>query len=317
MAWLSVRSQGGVFVWRVEDLDGPRVVPGRAEEQARDLSWLGLDWDEGPAVAAIEGNPAGGAFAPYEQSRRDAYYLEALARLNHDRRLFPCTLTRRELRGIASAPHGPEAQAYPRSLRPQSLRERWLEELLAGDDPAASVRFRVDDRKVVYDDLFLGPQEERVDQAVGDFVLRRRDGLWAYQLAVVVDDIEMQITEVVRGQDLVSSTARQVQLFEALGARPPRFGHVPLLLSEEGEKLSKRDASLTLDSLRAAGVRASSVVGFLAYGLGLRDEPLPVRLGELIESFSWQRLRERAREERIPGNLAERLAAGSSGFRPD
>src|SRR5688572_4550032 len=175
-AWLSVRSRGGAFVWRLEDLDPPRVVPGMAEAQIEDLVWLGLDWDEGP--------DAGGPHAPYVQSRRYAFYEDALKRLAEAGRLFPCRLSRKDLQAMASAPHGGEEAPYPAALRPAGLGPDWFERLCAADRPDAALRFLVDDRPVSFTDRVYGPITERVDLAVGDFVLKRRDGLYAYQLAV-------------------------------------------------------------------------------------------------------------------------------------
>lgn len=236
-AWLSVRSQSGTFIWRLEDLDGPRVIPGMAEAAMEDLAWLGLDWDEGP----------------YVQSERSVFYEVALARLAAAGRLFPCRRSRKDLQSIASAPHGPEGSSpYPAVFRPQSRPEHlepgWFEQL-----SDAAIRFKVHDRLVEWIDRVYGRQTERVDQTVGDFVLKRRDGLYAYQLAVVVDDLLMGITEVVRGADLLDSTARQIQLIEALGGTRLVYAHVPLVVNAQGEKLSKRDAGLTLRSLREEG----------------------------------------------------------------
>lgn len=270
-AWLSVRSQGGTFVWRLEDLDGPRVVPGMAEAAMEDLVWLGLDWDEGP----------------YVQSERSAVYEEALARLAAAGRLFPCRRSRKDLQAIASAPHGPEGTApYPASFRPERLEPNWFEQC-----SDAAIRFQVHDRPVEWIDLVCGPQVERVDQTVGDFVLKRRDGLYAYQLAVVVDDLLMGINEVVRGADLLDSTARQIQLIEALGGTPPVYAHAPLVVNAQGEKLSKRDAGLTLRSLRESGMRPEELAGWLGWSLGLLDRAEPCPAGELVPLFSWEKVR--------------------------
>lgn len=281
-AWLSVRSRGGTFVWRVEDLDPPRVVPGVAAAQMEDLAWLGLDWDEGPDM--------GGPFAPYTQSERSAFYEEALGRLAAAGRLFPCRLSRKDLQAMASAPHGAEEAPYPASLRPASLEPDWFARLGGAVQPDAAIRFRVDDRPVSFVDRIYGPLTERVDEAVGDFVLKRRDGLYAYQLAVVVDDLLMGIDDVVRGADLLASTARQIQLIGALGGSPPAYAHVPLVVNAEGEKLSKRDQGLTLRALRAAGKPPEAVVGDLAFSLGLLDRPEPCRPGDLVSRFSWDRV---------------------------
>jgi glutamyl-tRNA synthetase len=283
VAWLSVRSRGGTFVWRFEDLDPPRVVPGLAALQQEDLDWLGLDWDEGP--------DRGGPYAPYVQSERAALYDAALARLAAAGRLFPCRRSRKDLLSLASAPHGPEGlPPYPAAFRPADLDPGWFERLCASANPDAAVRFVVDDRPVTFHDRVYGELTERVDETVGDFVLQRRDGLYAYQLAVVVDDLAMAIDDVVRGEDLLASTARQIQLLEALGGTVPEYAHVPLVVNSQGEKLSKRDEGLTLHSLRAAGLPPEIVTGYLAWSLGLLHRPEPCRPIDLVPVFAWERI---------------------------
>lgn len=331
VAWLSVRARGGQLIWRVEDLDQQRVVDGRARSQARDLAWLGIDWDEGPwadstsellvSTDSPNGDPVDG---DWWQSQRGDLYVAALRRLQAAGRLFPCRLSRREIAGIASAPHGSVAGAcgvgarasrYPPSARPDlelnPLPEDWLERLLpisqkARRSPAdASVRFLVEPEEVVFEDLLYGEIRDDPSQTVGDFVLLRRDGVWAYHLAVVVDDAAMEIDEVVRGADLLDSTAQQNLLQRALGVPTPRYGHVPLLLNEAGEKLNKRDGALEVAQLRRRGVEARWVVGYLAQSLGLSETLRPVSPHDLVERFAWRRLR---REPvRVPENLADRL----------
>ncbi len=283
MAWWSVRSLGGSFVLRLEDLDPPRTVPGMAEAAEGDLRWLGLDWDEGPTE--------GGPFAPYEQSRRYPFYEAALRILLAQGRIFPCRQSRKDLQALASAPHGaPDGAPYPAALRPTHLEPGWYETLGDKKTADAAIRFRVEDTPVVFHDRLRGRLEERVDQTVGDFVLKRRDGLYAYQLAVVVDDLAMGIDEVVRGEDLLDSTARQIQLIEALGGQPPAYAHVPLVVNADGEKLSKRDRGLTLASLRQSAVRPEALVGYLAYSLGLLERPEPRTAAEIVPLFRWDRL---------------------------
>ncbi len=282
VAWLSVRSRGGKFVWRVEDLDGPRVIRGLAEAQMEDLAWLGLDWDEGPDV--------GGPHAPYVQSQRSGFYEAALRRLASAGRLFPCRLSRKDLQGMASAPHGGEEAPYPASLRPVNLEADWFERLSGMPRPDAAVRFRVDEEPVSFTDRVFGPVTERVGLAVGDFVLKRRDGLYAYQLAVVVDDLAMGIDDVVRGADLLASTARQMKLIKALGGVPPAYAHVPLVLGSQSEKLSKRDRGLTLRSLREEGARPEAVTGYLAYSLGLLGRQESCRPADLLPLFAWEKI---------------------------
>lgn len=293
-AWLSARSRRGTLIWRIEDLDPPRTVPGAAEEQLADLAWLGLDWDEGPRA---DGGGETGPHGPYRQSLRGELYRRALVRLDAAGRLFPCRRSRKDLLGLASAPHGAGgAPPYPKSLRPARIEPGSLERLEARERLDAAIRFRVDDEPVHFTDRLRGEVEERVAETVGDFVLRRRDGLWAYQLAVVVDDLAMGVDEVVRGADLLASTGRQIQLVRALGGAPPAYAHLPLLLNERGEKLSKRDGGATLAELRAAGVAPERVVGWLAWTLGLLERPRPASPQALVSLFAWERLR---RDDRV------------------
>ncbi len=294
-AWASARRQGGRFVWRVEDLDGPRAVPGSAERQIADARWLGLDWDEGPDV--------GGPDGPYRQSERSAIYEAALRRLADGGHLFPCRVSRADLRALASAPHGSDGlPPYPVSLRPDALPAAWL------DDPAAvadaALRFRVEAGTVAFTDRVVGEVSEDVSTSVGDFVLKRRDGVYAYQLAVVVDDLAMGVTEVVRGMDLLDSTARQIRLIEALGGTPPTYAHLPLLVGADGEKLSKRDEGLTVRSLREASVAPEALVGWLAAALGQGDarSRTPAAVAATFEIG-----RVRPAPVPVPADLAHRL----------
>ena len=267
------------MVYRLEDLDGPRVVSGVADEQMATLRKLGLDWDEGPDV--------GGPAAPYRQSERTSLYDDALRRLAKAGYLFPCRRSRRELAGAASAPHGAETP-YPAAFRPVSLPSDWFEHALVDGDSA--IRFRVDHPPITFRDAVVGSVSEDVRESVGDFVLRRRDGVHAYQLAVVVDDLAMGVTEVVRGRDLLASTARQLLLIRALGGTPPVYAHVPLVVSETGQKLSKRDAALQVDAILDAGVPAEAIVGWLAWALGQQDAPAAMTAGDVVEGWDWARV---------------------------
>ena len=206
---------------------------------------------------------------------------------------------------MASAPHGAEESPYPASLRPRELDSGWFEQLCGAGRPDAAIRFLVHDRPVSFVDRVQGSITERVDLAVGDFVLKRRDGLWAYQLAVVVDDLAMEIDDVVRGADLLASTARQIQLIEALGGEPPAYAHVPLMINARGEKLSKRDQGLTLRSLRDSGIDPEAVAGYLAHSLGLLDRAEPCRPADLLPLFAWEKI---GRADWVlPEDLAGRL----------
>jgi glutamyl-tRNA synthetase len=280
VAWASVRRRGGAFVYRVEDLDPPRVVAGAEQQQMRDLRWLGLDWDEGPDV--------GGAFGPYRQSERSAFYEQALARLAESGRLFPCTVSRKELASLSSAPHpGEGLPPYPRALRPENLPARWYADHCARAATDAALRFRVSSRPVAFRDRVQGDLLHDVASETGDFVLKRKDGFYAYQLAVVVDDLAMGVTEVGRGADLLESTGRQIQLAEALGGEPPAYAHAPLLVQADGSKISKRDGGLSLASLRERGVAPEVVVGALAHAAGLAEPGESLAAGEFAERFSW------------------------------
>ncbi len=262
LAWLFARCAGGQFVLRVEDLDRPRVRQGATQRMLDDLRWLGIDWDEGPDV--------GGPYAPYIQSERQALYLAHMQLLQEAGSLYPCYCSRAEIARAASAPHEDEGPRYPGTCRHLSERQR-RELEAAGRRP--SLRFRVDDERLVtFHDLLAGRQQQHVQKVVGDFIVRRADGIFAYQFAVVVDDALMHMTQVVRGADLLASTARQILLYEALSSPIPTFAHVPLVLDGKGKRLSKRLQSEGLVPLRAAGATPAEVVGQLAASCGLVEE---------------------------------------------
>lgn len=278
LAWLSIRGRGGGFVMRVEDLDPGRSRPELVGRILSDLMWLGLDWDEGP--------DRGGPYPPYDQGASRERYDHALRRLQDAGWVYPCFCSRKDIASAASAPQtAGDELVYPGTCRdlPPAESSRRIE---AGRQHAW--RFRVPRETPAFDDLVRGPW---VAAAAGDFVVRRADGVAAYQLAVVVDDHRMRIDEVVRGDDLLASTARQLMLFESLGYPAPRFGHVPLLLGTDGVRLSKRHQGITLRELREAGFAAEDVVGRLAGLLGLRATSAPVRAAALLDGFDLRRLR--------------------------
>lgn len=246
LSWLWARSLGGRYVMRVEDLDPGRSRAEHEHDQLADLRWLGLDWDEGPDV--------GGPHGPYRQSERGERYAAALARLQ----TFDCTCTRRELREATFAPHGREP-VYPGTCRagprhPQRPR---------------AIRWRTPPGVIELRDAVQGSLREDVAREVGELVLRRSDGAWAYQLAVVVDDAAMGVTHVLRGADLLHSTARQVLLQRTLGLPTPGYAHVPLVLGPDGEKLGKRHGAPDLTRLRTEGADPQRVVAALARSVGL------------------------------------------------
>ena len=293
LAWLSARRKGGKVVLRIEDLDTARCPRRYAEQMIEDLLWLGLDWDEGPET--------GGPDEPYFQSRRTALYQAALERLELQGLVYPCFCTRAELHA-ASAPHREDGQTVYagtcRGLTPQERAER-------AKRRSPALRLRVPGRTVSFTDGHMGPYVENLERDCGDFLLRRSDGMFAYQLAVVVDDAAMGVTEVVRGADLLSSTPRQLYLYQLLGLTPPEFYHAPLLLAPDGRRLSKRDADAGLDILRDR-VTAEALLGRLAQLAGFHPSGEPSTAAGLLEEFSWERV---PREDiRLPERLFPALS---------
>ena len=275
MAWLGARSAGGRMVLRIEDLDPRTQGNDYAQALIDDLRWLGLDWDEGP----------------FYQSTRGAIYNETIDTLTADGLTYPCYCTRAQLHA-ASAPHASDGTyVYPgtcRTLTNEQRAERAKTRapavrlmVPAVDDPAGRVSLV---------DLVQGPYSEGLAHDCGDFLIRRSDGVVAYQLAVVVDDALMGVTQVVRGRDLLGSAARQSYLYRLLGYDPPTFGHVPLLVAEEGRRLSKRDGDLDMASLRAADVAPERIVGRLAHAVGLAGAHEDASPQKLVERFSWEAL---------------------------
>ena len=275
LSWLQIRRAGGRFVLRIEDIDRPRARPQWAAQIIEDLRWLGIDWDEGPDI--------GGPHAPYRQSERSGLYADALQRLERAGRLYPCFCSRAELFAIAGAPHGlaAEGPAYPGTCR--SLPDEERARRAARKPP--SWRFALPDEPIRFCDGVAGPQCLSPGHG-GDFVVRRADGVFAYQLAVVVDDAAMRITDVLRGADLLDSTARQLSLFAAFEWPAPRYCHIPLILGPDGRRLAKRDRSAAIAGMRAAGAAPEEVVGCLAHLCGLRDRAEPAKPGDLVDAFS-------------------------------
>jgi glutamyl-tRNA synthetase len=264
IAWLWARRAGGRFLLRFEDLDTGRVRPACADEQARSLAWLGLDWDGEPVA----------------QSARIEHYERALASL--DEVLYACFCSRADVRRAASAPHGPDGPLYTGLCRDLTASER-EERRSLGRQPSLRVRMQ---GTVEFRDDLAGPQRETLEDTSGDIVLRRSDGVVAYQLAVVVDDADQGVTHVVRGADLLDSTARQLRLYELLGLDPvPGYAHVPLLLGPDGQRLAKRHGAVGLAELRARGADPRALVGWLAHSAGLLERPEPRAPGGLVDHF--------------------------------
>ena len=278
LAWLSIRSRGGRMILRMEDIDSPRIKPGAAQQALDDLHWLGLDWDEGPDL--------GGPHAPYVQTQRLDRYRAALEQLKQAERVYPCTCTRSDIAAAASAPHvGQEGPPYPGSCAGRSAADA------AALDRPYAWRFRASDQPRRFTDLAAGEQQGNVATDLGDFVVVKSDGTPAYQLAVVIDDHEMGVTEVLRGDDLLPSALRQLDLYDFFAWKPPMFAHVPLVVGPDGRRLAKRHGDTRLSALREQGISAKRLVGLLAWSCGLRESPAACRAQDLLEGFSLQRLK--------------------------
>ena len=262
-AWRRAREAGGVMVMRMEDLDRERSCAEYAEAALEDLLWLGMDWDEGPDVT--------GAFGPYAQSERGEVYRAAWERLRKNRFIYPCRCSRKDLAAAVSAPHegaerGPDAEdepVYPGTCRPSRSGEGVFE--ISGemaDGPGGmNWRFRVLDGEVVeFEDGNLGRRRFVAGVDFGDFLVWRRDGVPSYQLACVADDAAMGITEVVRGADLLKSTARQILLNRALGFADPAWFHCELSVDEQGRRLAKRHDALSIRELRRRGMTPAEII---------------------------------------------------------
>ena len=271
LAWLDCRAQNGRLIFRLEDLDPARSKPAYIEALAGDLRWLGLDWDEGWP------DPA------YAQSRRTARYAAAFEALRQQDLCYPCWCSRAARLAAASAPAPGEREHDPACPCARMDEAERLSRLAAGQ-PAAW-KLRAPDREICLTDGHYGLLRQNPARDLGDFVIRRRDGVFAYQLAVSVDDMEMGVTRVVRGRDLLSSAPRQKWLIETLGGTAPDYCHAPLIVDGEN-KLSKRLGSLSTQVLRRT-CTPEQVVGRLAFLCGLRDRPDPVTPGELLPDFDW------------------------------
>ena len=265
IAWLSAKSRGGQIVLRMEDLDTQRTSAEFAEILRDDLSWLGLTWDH-------EQQP---------QSLRSPVYDVYFEKLMDAGLLYPCYCTRSQLHSV-NAPHLSDGTyVYPGTCRdlavpPPGRKGAW--------------RVRVPEGKWIVDDLLQGRYEEDLSLDCGDFVVRRADGVYVYQLAVTVDDGEAGVTEVVRGVDLLSSAPRQMYLQRLFGFSQPDYGHVPLLVAADGRRLSKRDKDLDLGALRQR-LSAPALIGVLAHAAGLTDRSEPISAVELATEFSWEKLK--------------------------
>ena len=273
LAWLHAKASGGRIILRIEDLDARRCGRDKAEALVRELEWLGLTWDEG----AYKSSNA----EDYFQSMRFDIYADFLKQLREKNLIYPCYCSRNELHA-AEAPHLSDGRVvYPGTCRSLTDTERQLKE--AKRPPAW--RLKTEDRYIDFTDGHYGPMRYNLARESGDFIVRRSDGIYAYQLAVVVDDALMGVNQVVRGADLLASTAMQLYLYELLRLKPPKFFHIPLLTAPDGRRLAKRDGDLEVALLRAAYKSPEPLIGILAYLAGQLPKPEPLSAPELLPLF--------------------------------
>lgn len=276
VAWLQTRLAGGEFILRMDDIDTPRLIEGSAEQIIDDLRWLGMDWD----------SISSSSYLPYEdgvyyQSQQQLSYLAALKSLDEQSRLFTCSCSRKDIQQLVKKPSIAGHFVYPGTCRTRQD---------SYDNTAKDIawRFRVSDKIICFKDQLMGDQCQNIAIEMGDLIVKRRDGLFAYQLASVVDDIQMGITDVVRGADLLGSTPAQIDLFECLGAPVPRFWHLALKLDAKGDKLSKRSGSVSLQMLRQQGATAEQIIGQLAWDLKLVENDAPIKIQQLLKTLRVQ-----------------------------
>ena len=270
LAYLSVRSKGGRFLLRIEDVDIPRCPRSLARQCIDDLRWLGFTWDEEPLY----------------QSDRSDVYRDVLDRLTDAGHTYPCFCTRAQLMSLAAPNLGDTQVIYQRTCANLTAEEAAEK----AKTRAPAIRLRVPDEEIAFTDGLFGRQRENLARDCGDFILRRSDGLYGYQLAVVVDDALSGVTEIVRGRDILSATPRQLHLQRLLGYDTPNYIHIPLLVDHQGRRLAKRDKDLDLTAL-AQRFTPEDILGMLAYSAGLLEEVRPMTLEALIPLFDWQKVR--------------------------
>lgn len=282
MSWLSAKSQGGTWLLRIEDLDTQRCKMDYALQLEDDLRWLGLEWDEG-------GTQCKGGNKPYMQSLRGDIYEKCLQRLNNLNLTYRCKCTRADILA-SNAPHENDGRVvYKGTCRPPYIAEKEPVDVKHSLEGVGAVRLYVPNKDVSFIDGHYGHQSVNLASHCGDFIIRRRDDAWAYQLAVVIDDALMGVTEVVRGRDLLLSAPQQIYLYDLLGFQAPKFTHHPLICNDDMQRLSKRDKSLDIGELRKY-YSAEELIGRLAYGIGLTPNPSAISAKELISVFEWRKI---------------------------
>lgn len=278
LAYWSARKSGADLILRIEDVDSPRVKPWATQQAIDDLKWLGVDWDEGPDV--------GGPHGPYVQTERLEHYRIALQRLIEANLVFPCTCTRKDIQSAGSAPHfDHEPAVYPGTCAGWQTGDRLPE------SGTFCWRFRAGMKPREFEDLVLGHHQCVPGEALGAFPLTQKNGEPSYQLAVVVDDAAMGVTEVVRGDDLIASTFRQIELYCALDLPVPEFAHVPLVCGADGRRLAKRHGDTRMSRYQDRGVAAADVVTWAARTAGMLEQGECAGSAEaMIERFEWSLL---------------------------
>lgn len=281
LAWLSVRQQAGKILLRIEDIDSPRVKAWAVEQTIEDLRWLGLDWD----------NSELGLPDPLMQTPRLERYRQVFEELVEFGQIYPCSCSRKDVLEAASAPHDVDLPALEGEVYPGTCREKKAQ---FSELEKHSYRWKfTDSQEVTWTDNFAGMQTAEPAEQLGDFVIAKRDRREfspAYQLAVVVDDHDQGVTEVVRGNDLIYSTYRQLAIVERLDWKSFDYFHVPLVVGPDGRRLAKRHGDTRLSHLRELGITAEAVVGFLAHSLGLMDRAEPTSADSLVGLLDWNRV---------------------------
>ena len=278
LAWLYAKSSGGRIILRVEDLDPQRCSRQKADQLARDLEWLGLEWDEGAYVSENSES--------YFQSKRSDIYAEYFVQLQEQEFVYPCFCSRSELHA-AEAPHLSDGRIiYAGTCRHLTAEQREAK----AQRRAPAYRLRVEDKPISFLDGHYGQQSYNLAEGSGDFIVRRSDGVFAYQLAVTIDDALMGITQVVRGCDLLSSTPMQLYIYRLLGFTPPAFCHIPLLVDASGRRLSKRDGDLEIAALRKLYGSPEPIIGLLAFFAGQIARPEPMRAKDLLPIFDVEKI---------------------------
>ncbi|GAA4449138.1 tRNA glutamyl-Q(34) synthetase GluQRS [Novipirellula rosea] len=277
LAYWSARSSGKKLILRIEDIDSPRVKSWAIQQAIDDLRWLGIDWDEGPDV--------GGPHSPYIQTERQSLYAKALERLIAANRVFPCNCSRQDIADAGSAPHFEhEGNIYPGTCA------SWQSGDPLPEAGTFSWRFRVKDHEVEIDDLVLGKQSCNPAAHLGAFPITQKNGSYSYHLACVVDDAAMGVSEVVRGDDLLPSAFRHIELADALELPRSHYAHVPLIKGPDGRRLAKRHGDTRLSLYREQGVAPETIVGWAAFTAGLTDTATPRSADEVVPLFDWSKI---------------------------